>query len=261
MFAGVDLSLADAHRDVWDAKHHYGWWRPITAIREADTDGDPQTAGVPAGAASSSRRPIPTGRAASASSWPRQSARCSGSTVMAGRPHGSQPRSGHGSDPALRGSRRHPAGRRRRPRLVRHSLPHGRRGQSDHWQRRSRTGRSTTTSRQRNRTEQHPRVGGTVRPGSRAFRHEGRRRKREAFPVTNGVNAISFQDGEESDARRPRHDESEWRAERKEHVTQTFHLIGVVMAIVVLAGLGVFGASAAPVQTQNNAVTQWNSSP
>ena len=33
---------------------------------------------------------------------------------------------------------------------------------------------------------------------------------------------------------------------------------GVVMAIVVLAGLGVFGASAAPVQTQNNSVTQWN---
>ena len=33
---------------------------------------------------------------------------------------------------------------------------------------------------------------------------------------------------------------------------------GVVMAIVVLAGLGVFGASAAPVQTQNNVVTQWN---
>ena len=33
---------------------------------------------------------------------------------------------------------------------------------------------------------------------------------------------------------------------------------GVVMAIVVLAGLGVIGASAAPVQTQDNAVTAWN---
>ena len=47
MFAGVDLSLADAIGTVWHAKHTYGWWRPITAIREADTDGDPTTAGVP----------------------------------------------------------------------------------------------------------------------------------------------------------------------------------------------------------------------
>jgi hypothetical protein len=31
---------------VWSAKHEYMWWRPITAIRKADTDGDPMTAGV-----------------------------------------------------------------------------------------------------------------------------------------------------------------------------------------------------------------------
>jgi hypothetical protein len=47
VFAAVDLSLADAVGTVWNAKLKYGWWRPITAIREADTDGNPATAGVP----------------------------------------------------------------------------------------------------------------------------------------------------------------------------------------------------------------------
>jgi hypothetical protein len=46
LFAAVEASLADAIGAVWDAKYHYGWWRPITAIREADTDGNPDTAGV-----------------------------------------------------------------------------------------------------------------------------------------------------------------------------------------------------------------------
>jgi hypothetical protein len=43
MFAAVDLSLADTIFAVWDAKYLYGRWRPITAIREADTDGNPDT--------------------------------------------------------------------------------------------------------------------------------------------------------------------------------------------------------------------------
>ena len=47
MFAAVDVSLADTIFAVWDGKFPYGKWRPITAIREADTDGDPNTAGVP----------------------------------------------------------------------------------------------------------------------------------------------------------------------------------------------------------------------
>ena len=47
LFAAVDLSIADSAIAVWDGKFHYGWWRPITAIREADTDGNPNTAGVP----------------------------------------------------------------------------------------------------------------------------------------------------------------------------------------------------------------------
>ena len=47
LFAAADLSIGDAVFAVWDGKFHYGWWRPITAIREADTDGNPKTAGVP----------------------------------------------------------------------------------------------------------------------------------------------------------------------------------------------------------------------
>jgi hypothetical protein len=47
LFGAVELSLADAVGTVWNAKLQYGWWRPITAIREADTDGNPATAGVP----------------------------------------------------------------------------------------------------------------------------------------------------------------------------------------------------------------------
>ena len=50
---------------VWDAKFRYGWWRPITAIREADTDGNPEHRRGPRdGRRSLSRRPIRTGRAA-----------------------------------------------------------------------------------------------------------------------------------------------------------------------------------------------------
>jgi hypothetical protein len=46
LFAVVELSMADSAIAVWNAKFNYGWWRPITAIREADTDGNPETAAV-----------------------------------------------------------------------------------------------------------------------------------------------------------------------------------------------------------------------
>lgn len=47
LFGAVELGLADAVGTVWNAKLKFGWWRPWTAIREADTDGNPATAGVP----------------------------------------------------------------------------------------------------------------------------------------------------------------------------------------------------------------------
>ena len=34
---------ADALISVWDDKAHWSFWRPITAIREADTDGNSAT--------------------------------------------------------------------------------------------------------------------------------------------------------------------------------------------------------------------------
>jgi hypothetical protein len=46
LFAAVDMSIADTSFAIWDAKLLYGWWRPITAIREAATDGNPDTDAV-----------------------------------------------------------------------------------------------------------------------------------------------------------------------------------------------------------------------
>jgi hypothetical protein len=46
-FALLNLALADAGICGWDMKRHYGFWRPITGIREADTDGNPDTVADP----------------------------------------------------------------------------------------------------------------------------------------------------------------------------------------------------------------------
>jgi hypothetical protein len=43
VMAAVDVSVSDAVVSTWDAKFHYGFWRPVTAIRLADTDGNPAT--------------------------------------------------------------------------------------------------------------------------------------------------------------------------------------------------------------------------
>jgi hypothetical protein len=48
LFAAVNASATDAVITAWDAKLHYGSWRPITAIRLADTDGNPATTADPA---------------------------------------------------------------------------------------------------------------------------------------------------------------------------------------------------------------------
>jgi len=47
MFAALDLSFADSTIAFYDAKYHYQLWRPITAIRLADSDGNPATIGDP----------------------------------------------------------------------------------------------------------------------------------------------------------------------------------------------------------------------
>lgn len=48
LFAMVYLALADTFISVWDDKAHWGFWRPITAIREAAGDGNPRTQADPA---------------------------------------------------------------------------------------------------------------------------------------------------------------------------------------------------------------------
>ena len=37
------VALTDAYIAVFDAKYHYEFWRPITAIRNGDIDGNPDT--------------------------------------------------------------------------------------------------------------------------------------------------------------------------------------------------------------------------
>ena len=47
MFALVSMATADTIITAWDTKIFYNAWRPITAIREGDNDGNPATAGNP----------------------------------------------------------------------------------------------------------------------------------------------------------------------------------------------------------------------
>lgn len=48
MFALLAMSNADAVIATWDAKYHYDFWRPYTAIRNADIDGNLATIADPA---------------------------------------------------------------------------------------------------------------------------------------------------------------------------------------------------------------------
>ncbi|OXM54933.1 vanadium-dependent haloperoxidase [Amycolatopsis alba] len=48
VFARLNLAFADAVIAFYDAKYHYRIWRPITAVRLADTDGNPATTADPA---------------------------------------------------------------------------------------------------------------------------------------------------------------------------------------------------------------------
>src|SRR5687767_13931317 len=44
LFALLNIAMADAGICAWDAKYAYNNWRPVTAIRAGDTDGNPATA-------------------------------------------------------------------------------------------------------------------------------------------------------------------------------------------------------------------------
>lgn len=47
LFAQAYVAQADATIAGWDSKYHYGFWRPITAIRAGETDGNPNTEADP----------------------------------------------------------------------------------------------------------------------------------------------------------------------------------------------------------------------
>jgi hypothetical protein len=47
LFAMENLAAADASIGCWNDKYYWQFWRPITAVREADTDGNPDTEADP----------------------------------------------------------------------------------------------------------------------------------------------------------------------------------------------------------------------
>ena len=47
LFALLNVAMADAAIACWDCKYHFNFWRPVQAIREADRDGNPETAPDP----------------------------------------------------------------------------------------------------------------------------------------------------------------------------------------------------------------------
>jgi hypothetical protein len=47
LLAITNSAMADAWIACWDAKYHYSFWRPVTAIQQGDTDGRPDTIGDP----------------------------------------------------------------------------------------------------------------------------------------------------------------------------------------------------------------------
>jgi len=48
MFALVNMAMADSLIAAWDGKIAWSFWRPVTAIRQGDNDGNPRTVGDPA---------------------------------------------------------------------------------------------------------------------------------------------------------------------------------------------------------------------
>jgi hypothetical protein len=48
VFGVLNVAMGDATISCWDAKYHYSFWRPITAIQLAADDGNPDTTADPA---------------------------------------------------------------------------------------------------------------------------------------------------------------------------------------------------------------------
>jgi PAP2 superfamily len=59
-FAALNLTFADSVIAFYDAKYAYRLWRPVTAIRDADGDGNPDTVGDPSWTSLSATAPDPS---------------------------------------------------------------------------------------------------------------------------------------------------------------------------------------------------------
>jgi hypothetical protein len=59
LFALLNVAMADAAIAAWDAKYYFNSWRPVTAIRNGDADGNPATTGDPAWSSFLATPPFP----------------------------------------------------------------------------------------------------------------------------------------------------------------------------------------------------------
>ena len=59
LFALSEMAMADAIITAWNSKNLYVFWRPITAIREGENDGNPRTAGDPSWTSHTAAPPYP----------------------------------------------------------------------------------------------------------------------------------------------------------------------------------------------------------
>ena len=59
LFGLLNLAMTDGYIGTWDAKYHYRFWRPVTAIRLADIDGNPATTADPTWTPLLENPPIP----------------------------------------------------------------------------------------------------------------------------------------------------------------------------------------------------------
>ena len=59
LFGLLNMALADGYVGSFDTKYHYNYWRPVTAIQTADTDGNPNTSADPAWTPLVTTPPIP----------------------------------------------------------------------------------------------------------------------------------------------------------------------------------------------------------
>jgi hypothetical protein len=59
LFALLNMALADGYVSSFETKYHYNYWRPVTAIRAADADGNPRTSADPTWTPLVTTPPIP----------------------------------------------------------------------------------------------------------------------------------------------------------------------------------------------------------